>query len=161
MKKNVIIIVALLLIAAAAPFLSGCDENDLVRDLTQRGGQGGWETAEGEVILLHLKEAYERYKVTLSDAILLTSRIAHDRNLHTIDRAVELFQLLEGRDPSSIGAHGEAGTLVGEGYLNTNPKIPLGLRQQTGEWSKYMLKNDPLRAWPVGDWDGYRHGEKP
>lgn len=68
---------------------------------------------------------------------------------------------MEGKDPKGIGEADKPGTLVGEGYLESNPQIPVGLKEEEGEWSEYKLKGKPLRAWPVGDWGGYRDGDTP
>ncbi len=162
MGKSVFIIIALLLLAVSVPLLSGCDEDYLLRYFERTEDQGGWgnETAETDDLLTKVKGIYERFNATLSDALFIPSRVVHDYNLRTIDRAVELFQLVEGMEPRGIGTAGEAGTLVGEGYLKSNPPIPFGLRTQEGEWSQYILKGNPLRTWPVGDWGGYR-GETP
>ncbi|MDO9573803.1 MAG: hypothetical protein Q7I94_02320 [Candidatus Contubernalis sp.] len=96
----------------------------------------------------------EDLKAMARELLYMAPRAVHDYNLKTIDNQIELYMLVEEQEPRAIGETGQSGTLVGDGYLKKNPVIPIGLRQDTGEWSEYRIGGNPLRVWPVGDWKG-------
>ncbi len=130
-------------------FFSGCDQEVYGDD--EIGGPGKLE--EGQQLL-------EDIKMMLKELAYMAPRAVHDYNLKTIDNQIDLFIMVEGKEPSGIGEAGQSGTLVGDGYLKKDPPIPIGLRQDTGEWSAYRIGGDPPRTWPVGDWEGaYRSSD--
>ncbi len=144
------ITVLLILIMLLLCCLTGCDE-----EVYQESEYRDEENSQGVQRLLG------DFKISLNELAYLAPLTAHDYNLKTIDRQIELYILVEGKEPSGIGGPGKSGTLVGDGYLKDKPAIPTGLRQDTGEWSEYRIGGDPLRTWPVGDWEGaYRGRDK-
>lgn len=116
-------------------------------DLESLPGEGEGSLFQG------LQERYEQSKEVLSELAWSVPRTAHDRNLQIIDRAVDLYIMVEGEEPRCVGEPGQPHTLVGEGYLEKVPPIPMGLRQESGPWSCYTLEGRPPRAAPRGDWD--------
>lgn len=156
----------LVLLIAMCSVASGCrDEPPGGEGISLNGLKSGpqdelQEELQKEGVLEEIKAIYEEFKVAFQELFHSTPQFAHDQNLKIIDQAIELFRLTEGKDPKGIGEEGKKDTLVGEGYLESNPPIPVGL-QEEGQWSEYKLKGKPLRTWPVGDWGGYRDGDKP
>lgn len=142
MKRNNALVLFITLILLIG-FTLGCDEEVYGDDRLINP-----EKLEKEQLLS------EDTKVVLKELGFLAPRTAHDYNLKIIDKQIELYKLLEGKEPNCIGEIGESGTLVGDGYLKKNPPIPVGLREDTGEWSAYRLGGKPLRALPVGNWEG-------
>ncbi|GEM_PF-2036958 len=78
---------------------------------------------------------------------------AHDANLRVIDTAVVMFQAGEGRDVDNLKE------LRDLGYIQEIPMIPAALARQFEGIDGYYISGDPLKSWPVGDWDGYRSGD--
>ncbi len=164
MKKAATYPLLLIMLLALCIAAAGCLDERQVGDelMLPKGLQDELQDElQKEGVLEEIKAVYEEFKVALQELFHSTPRLAHDQNLKTIDQAIDLFKLTEGKDPKGIGKEGEKGTLVGEGYLESNPPIPHGLREDAGQWSEYKLKGKPLRTWPVGDWGGYRDGDKP
>lgn len=160
MKNNVVFLLIFILFIPLCSWAMGCEDKEII---LENGIMDELQVDEvqKEGILQDIKELYESFRVAIQELLFSTPRIAHDKNLKTIDQAIELFRLVEGKDPKGIGEEGEEGTLVGEGYLESNPQIPVGLKEEEGEWSEYTLRGNPLRTWPVGDWGGYRDGDTP
>ncbi|MEW5922005.1 MAG: hypothetical protein AB1796_13890 [Bacillota bacterium] len=154
MKKAVIYMLLLMLLIPLCGLACGCKEEEIVLDNEIA------EELQKEGVLQEMKAILAQFREALQELLFSTPRLAHDKNLKIIDQAVELYRIVEGKDPRSIGNEGEAGTLVGDGYLESPPRIPAGLYEEEGEWSAYTLKGKPLRAWPVGDWGGYRDGDR-
>ncbi len=79
---------------------------------------------------------------------------AHDANLRTIDGAIMLY--LTNND-------GAGNPSIDDLDLQTVPEIPAALKgtgKPFGDNEKYSIGGDPLRAWPVGDWENaYRKGD--
>ncbi|NLX91365.1 MAG: hypothetical protein GXZ07_07225 [Firmicutes bacterium] len=155
MKKAITRPLLLILLLILFSIAAGCQDEQLSTDDVPL------DALQKEGVLQEIKTILAEFREALQDLLGTTPRVVHDQNLKTIDQAVDLFRLVEGKDPKGIGEAGEPGTLVGEGYLESNPQIPVGLKEEEGEWSEYKLKGKPLRAWPVGDWGGYRDGDTP
>jgi len=155
MKKTVVYMLYFILLISLCGPVIGCEDKEIILDGELQ------EELQKEGIIQEIKDLYEGFRVAIQELFFTTPRVAHDSNLKVIDKAIDLYRLMEGKDPKGIGEEGEKGTLVGEGYLKESPQIPVGLQEEEGEWSEYTLKGKPLRAWPVGDWGGYRDGDTP